>query len=266
MRTVIGINNLISIDQYAYANHLQWVHRLGILRGQAQAKGEENIEFILCNPRRMTIDRMRNEAAKIAMESESDYLMFVDDDVLLDVTNIEPFMRLKSHGKDIVAGVTHIRGYPYHPMIFNFTLEEYKGNSYVDDYKEKADQETGLLKCDAIGFSCCLIKVELLRKMVPPFFVTSPNQTEDVFFCKRAVEQVPNTEIYVDTKVITGHLLGNDIVDPNNVEMWRKFDESRVEGLKDREANEKKRIDRDPKRLGKMVEALSERAHEIINV
>ncbi len=230
MKTLIGINNLTQIDQLAYANHIQFFYRLG--------KELPNDQFLLCNPRRMSIDRMRNEAAKIAMELDCDYLMFIDDDVLIP---FHAFQMLQHHDKDICAGVTHIRGYPFHPMIFDF---KDKKNSYVVDYAEKADKETKLLEVDAVGFSCCLIKVALLKRMLTPFFVTGLQQTEDVYFCQRAKEQFPETSIFVDVSVETGHILGSDIIDPKSVEFWKTFEESRIPALKEEVEKDEKRWDR----------------------
>ena len=252
MKTLIGINTLNAIDQYNYANHVQFFFRLGVMKGLKNAAGEE-MEFSFCAPRRMSIDRMRNEAAKIALDAEMDYLMFIDDDVLV---GIHAFSQLQRWDKDIIAGVTHIRGYPYHPMIFNFTDEAYKKCHYVTDYKEKADPETGLLKCDAVGFSCVLIKVDLLKKVQPPFFVTSAYQTEDVFFCKRAKEQLPELEVFVDVNVETMHNLGSDFVGPGNVHLWKEFDEKRVENLKD-QTEEPHRLDRSPEQIMKILESLN---------
>lgn len=248
MKTLIGINNLTVIDQMAYANHLQCLYRLGVMKGRLNKDGKP-CEFALCNPRRMSIDRMRNEAAKIALEGDFDYLLFIDDDVLLP---FDFFTRLQERDKDIVAGVTHIRGYPFYPMIFNFSDAEYKSNSYVVDYKMKADS-SGLLKCDAVGFSCCLIKTSLLRQVLPPFFITSSNQTEDVFFCKRAKEQLPELEIFVDINVETGHILGSDIIEPGSVAMWKEFEEKRFPWVLNNAGEARERADRQPERLMELL-------------
>ena len=109
-KILIGINNLTSVSQLAYANHCQFWFRLGRNLGA-------DYQFGLCNPRRMSIDRMRNFAGKAAIELNFDYLLFIDDDVLLPFNAVQ---RLIEADKDIIAGVTYIRGYPYHPMIFNF--------------------------------------------------------------------------------------------------------------------------------------------------
>lgn len=234
MKVLIGINNLNFISQLSYTSHWRLAYNLG------RACEVHKIDFGLANPRRMSIDRMRNECAKIALEGEFDYLWFLDDDVLVEP---DSFPRLKSRDKDIIAGVTHIRGYPFYPMIFNFTDPAYKSNSYVYDYKIKAD-EIGLLKCDAVGFSCCLIKTSLLKKIQPPFFATGAGMTEDVFFCLRAKEQLGDAfECFVDTHVHTGHILGEDFIEPSSVELWKKFEEERFPGLKEEHEKTKGRVD-----------------------
>lgn len=234
--TLIGINNLTAVDQLAYANHIQFFYRLG-------RNLRDTHDFILCNPRRMSIDRMRNECAKIALEHEIDYILFLDDDVLVP---FDGFFRLASHNKDVIAGVTHVRGYPFPPMIFDFKQPGY----YVLDYKQRAGDD-GLLKCDAVGFSFCLIRTNILKDIPPPYFVTSLNQTEDIFFCIRAKEHIKGLEIWVDTTVETGHLLGNDIVSPSDVEHWRQFEELRCPEIK---APASKRGDRSEDYIREIVE------------
>lgn len=243
MKTLIAINNLVTVDQLAYANHIQFFYNLG--------KKFPNDDFGLCNPRRMSIDRMRNFAAKACLDLNFDYLMFVDDDVLLP---FNAFKRLQEADKDIAAGVTFIRGYPYHPMIFNF-LGPIIGNPnschYMDDYLERADKN-GLVECDGVGFSCALIKVDLLKKMTPPYFITGEHHTEDVYFCARAKKEVPGTTIYADSQVVTAHILGSDIIEPDNIAARKVFDEALHPGLAEKCAsNEMREKLLDPKVLRK---------------
>ncbi len=234
-RILVGINNLISVSQLAYANHCQFWYRLGRNFGP-------DYQFGLCNPRRMSIDRMRNFAGKAALEKNFDYLLFIDDDVLVPFDTVE---RLIKADKDIIAGVTYIRGYPYHPMIFNFLgarLRNDSGLTYVDNFKELAHSETGLLECDAVGFSCCLIKVSVLRKLKPPYFITGKNCTEDVWFCNKAKSNIPGCQVWVDTKVETAHILGDDIIEPNNLLARKAYDETLDPTLKERSRKEELKI------------------------
>jgi len=213
-RILVGINNLTQVGQPEYGNHIQLFYRLG--------RSMMDYDFILCNPRRMSIDRMRNFAAAAAMEAECDYLVFIDDDVLVPFDAIQRLVALAEQGNDVVSGVTHIRSYPFHPMIFDFSNKE---NHYVDDYAVKADS-SGLLVCDAVGFSLCLIRVELLKKMVPPFFITGASFTEDVYFCQRAKKQFPETKIVADVTIHTAHELSPAFIMPSNVEQYRLFEET----------------------------------------
>lgn len=213
MKILIGVNNLVAIDQLAYGNHIQFFYRLGRLF--------PNDMIALCNPRRMSIDKMRNFCARVALEGEFDWLLFLDDDVIVPPP-FDCLNKLIAHNKDICAGVTIIRGYPFHPMVFK---EGYEG-AHFDDYKKFAD-EKGLVECDAVGFSLCLIRVELLRKIRPPYFITGTNHTEDVYFCKRVKDQFPETKIYVDSTIETGHILGSEIITPETIPLWKRFEEER---------------------------------------
>lgn len=224
MKTLVGINNLTEVNQLAYANHIQFFYRLG--------KNYPSDYFALCNPRRMSIDNMRNFCAKVAIEGNYDYLLFIDDDVLVP---FDCFATLVSADKDIVSGVTLIRGYPFHPMLFS-------KNGFIDNYTELAGED-GLVECEAVGFSLCLIKVSLLKAMKAavetkfpegpernvPYFHTGQHYTEDIFFCRRAAEDVPGTTIYGQTRLLTAHILGPEIVHPLTRDARMIYEESTKE-------------------------------------
>ncbi len=170
---------------------------------------------------------MRNDCARIALEHKCDYLMFIDDDVAVKPNTYES---LRAADKDVVMAITYVRGYPFHPMFFKHSETIDMGNgklrrnlAFHDDYEDSID-ENGLVKTGAVGFSCVLIKVDVMRAMTPPYFVTGPGHTEDVYFClKAAAELEPEPTIYVDTKVSTSHQLMPDMVDSDNVKKLREF-------------------------------------------
>lgn len=171
---------------------------------------------------------MRNSTARMAIEHDCDYLMFIDDDVIVQP---DVFSQLLNANKDIVAAMAYVRGYPFHPMFFRdqemITQENGKKRLnliFHDDYEETVDKETGLVKTGAVGFSCVLIKVDLLRKISPPWFVTGPGHTEDVYFCLKARNEIdPEPEIFVQTNCHTGHIMMPDAVSTENVEILRKY-------------------------------------------
>lgn len=204
MKTFIGINTLTAVEQIVYSNHIGFFYRLG--------KHFPNDTFALHTPRRMSIDRMRNATAKIAIENNYDYLMFIDDDVVIPMNM---FDRLLAANKDIVAGWTVIRGYPFENMFFKF--DDKRNLVNVKDVERKS----GIIDVDAIGFSTALIKVDLLKQIPPPWFVTGPTNTEDIYFCLKARRYVPECTISVDTDIETAHILGPEFIAP-----WNKKDYS----------------------------------------
>jgi GT2 family glycosyltransferase len=209
MKIVVGINTLTSIDQPVYSNHCQFWFRLG---------RSSSHDFILSHPRRMSIDNMRNMTAKIALEHNADYILFIDDDVLIPLNTVD--MLLASNA-DIAAGWTLIRGYPFKNMFFKFVDEE---KTQLENVKEEdLTICTGNFLCDAVGFSCTLIKVDLLRKIKVPYFVTGPYNTEDIYFCIKAVRAVPETKIVVNLDCKTSHNLGSEYIDPLNKKYYKEY-------------------------------------------
>lgn len=215
MKFLIGINVLTSIDAQVYGNHAAWFYHLGRL------SKEKNWEFILYTPWRTSIDRMRNQAASLALQNECDYLMFVDDDMILQIDTLES---LVDADKDIVMAHTYIRGYPYNPMAFKGygdLYDQYELKPYID--LEEHTDEKGLVSVDAVGFATVLIKCSLLKRLTTPYFVTTSNATEDVYFCLKAKHEYPEVTIAVDTRCPTGHLLDKEFVHKNTVKALRNF-------------------------------------------
>lgn len=218
-KTLVGVNTLESVSSFVYSSHCKlWLE---------MRKQFPEDEFLFYTPYRMSIDNMRNGAARIALEHKCDYLMFIDDDV---VVRPDTYKSLREANKDIVMALTYVRGYPFHPMFFRDfeSREMHDGKIRLDlafhdeDFWEVGDD--GLIKTGAVGFSCVLINCDVLRAMTPPYFVTGPGHTEDVYFCLKArAELEPEPTIYVDTKVPTGHILMPDMVSKDNVEKLREY-------------------------------------------
>ena len=248
MKILLGINVLTMIDAQVYGNHLAWAYHLGRLKEQ------KGIDIILYTPWRTSIDRMRNTAAKLALENECDYLMFVDDDMVLQTNTLECLL---DADKDIVMAHTYIRGYPFHPMAFKNKSETPNDIqlTHFEDLMEFKD-EKGLVDCPAIGFATVLIKTDILRKLEPPYFVTTPNSTEDVYFCLRAkIEIGPEVSIAVDTRCPTGHAMDKEFVHEKTVHAHRLYCEALMSEAEKLKVGPEKRDDRGNE-YHKVIEAL----------
>lgn len=206
-KIVVAINSLVATRHQAYSNHVQMFFRLG--------RNFPHIDFIFFNPDRMSIDRMRNQAAEIALQTDARYLLFIDDDVLVPFTFL---VNLLAVNADIVAGDVCIRGYPFDHMIFQWSK---KKTGLIA--MSKLPVKKGVIDAGAVGFSCCMIKTELLKKMQKPYFITGVSNTEDIYFCLKAKEQVPNVKIRVDTRVVCPHILWDELISSENKENYKKY-------------------------------------------
>lgn len=255
LKIVVGINSLVSTNYEAYTNHIQMWYNLGRL------KVYRHIDFILVNPARMSIDRMRNLTAKTALEMNADYLLFWDDDVLLQMDALDRLLKCRS---DIACGPVPIRGYPFDWMVFKRKGPNLFACSKIPD--------SGIYPCDAVGFSWCLIKVDLLRKIPinngEPYFVTGLNNTEDIYFCVRARQAVPSCTIVCDCSIMCGHILWPEVMDSRNRKSYSKYYEKINPHVKILEAINKrkrrnKRGDRGKGYLADVKEVLSGKVKQI---
>jgi hypothetical protein len=210
---LVGVNTLTSVDTFVYSSHCEFWYEMG--RNQTE-------RFIFLTPRRTSIDRMRNMCAQVAMEAECKYLMFIDDDVQVPRNAYEQLKKTMEEEKaSVVAGVTHVRGYPYNPMIFSWDKKYAEDGWQMADYMDHVN-ERGNVKCDAVGFSCVLINLEQLKHLSPPYFLTNTNHTEDVYYCKKVSSVFPENAIFANTEVQTKHLLGPEFIAKENIDFWKK--------------------------------------------
>lgn len=240
MRTAILVNTLTSINSFAYSNHIGFFNET-----KAQFP---NDEFRLITPQRMSIDFARNLAAKVALAEDFDYLMFLDDDVLVPRNTFKNLIKCDA---DIASGLVIIRGYPFDVMGFKFTnkstLEEPRLENYNDlprilkdkevkigDKIELEDNEPDInfnslplkeiIDVAAVGFSCALIKVDLLKQFEDPYFVTGINVTEDIYFCMKAYQRLKGeVTIRMNTSIRCGHILTPEVIEWDTRNKFKEF-------------------------------------------
>lgn len=210
IKIAVGINSLVCSQHAAYSNHLQFFYKLG-------RKYKDEIEFCLINPNRMPIDRMRNMAAEYSLFNEFDYLLFLDDDVLVPLDCMDKLIHCMKFA-DIAAGDVCIRSYPFNHMAFRYVDKH--NMLAIEDWPEG---ESTIAEVDAVGFSLCLIKVELLKKVPQPFFITGVTNTEDIYFCLKAKKHVADCNIVVDRSIDCGHILWNEVISQENRTLYKEY-------------------------------------------
>ncbi|MBI4210610.1 MAG: glycosyltransferase family 2 protein [Candidatus Diapherotrites archaeon] len=122
----------------------------------------------------------RNICARAAIKNGSDYLFFLDADILAPPDTIE---RLVARDKDIISGPYHLKSIPYRPLAYMKSGKEGEYNMCTDIEEEK------LYEVDGVGGGCLLIKRHALEKVGDPYFsfaLNGKNIGEDLYFCSKA--------------------------------------------------------------------------------
>lgn len=223
-RIVVGINSLVSTVHSAYSNHIQFFFRLG--------RNYPEWDFILHNPARCGIDRMRNETARIALETGAEYALFLDDDVLIPFDALTGLLAAKA---DIVAADVMIRGYPFNHMLFKWDKKK-EGLLPMKTVPEPR----GIINVGAVGCSLTLIKTSVFRSIPPPYFVTGPTtNTEDIYFCLRAGKCIPDLTIKADTRIVCPHVLWEETISSHNRKYYKEYFEKQYPEVLNRETEDR---------------------------
>lgn len=218
----LHIQTLSMIDRASFASNFELAFMLG-------RHTKHEIHFLA--PPRASIDRGRNEAAREALRRDCEYLWFLDDDMVIDWRTLDSLIAVN---RDIVMEHSFIRGYPYKPMCFRWKNgkqdEEIPELEYfeTDEELESLKDENGICDVASVGFTCTVIKCDILKKLNPPYFITNPhsNGTEDVYFCMRCKMEIgADVSIAVDMKYPTVHLGDKVPIHKNTVKMLRKLEE-----------------------------------------
>jgi GT2 family glycosyltransferase len=168
---------------------------------------EKGWEFVPYFGHRMSLPSVRNEAVKMAIEAGFDYILWMDDDMVIPVGE-EIFSRLINHDKDIVAPLFFVRSKPYLPLLFKRVTF---ANGAMITYENILDYpKNTLVKCDGVGFGFIITKVEVFKKMKQPYFAYSDQYGEDLRFCEEASKV--GAEIYCDTSLQVGHIAQPEVI------------------------------------------------------
>lgn len=163
----------------------------------------------------------RNKIAQTALDLEADYVLMVDNDVVLpqdtlvnltddlkdvclgyyahrDVDNIY-------RGRTCVCKLYDSEGTKY----FNYPLESEYSAQELNDLR---DNGTNKLQIHGGGMGCAFIKADLFRSLNYPWYdwvnYGDSNRgmlSEDLFFCELCRKS--NIPVYTDTRVGCGHIL-----------------------------------------------------------
>lgn len=146
--------------------------------------------------------RARNALVDMAIGGGFDWLLMLDDDMVPPQDLIQ---RLLAHEKDICGALYYQRGGRYHPVILQRTILE-TGELHTSflSHQDPRIREPGLHAVDIIGGGCMLFKVDIFRKLMPPYFEYERVMGTDINICSRFLDA--GVQPYVDTSIELGHV------------------------------------------------------------
>lgn len=157
----------------------------------------------------MAVAEARNHAAKLAIENGHKYLFFLGDDTIPPGDVLKQFIfwmeRMPELG--VVGGVYSSKSNPSYPLV----IREWGAGSYWNWRVGEFFEVKGM------GMDCTLIRVDMLKQMMYPWFKTididgfadginkAEGWTEDLYFCDQIEKQVPYYKKYIDSSVLCQH-------------------------------------------------------------
>jgi hypothetical protein len=187
-----------------------------IERGKTQVKYFDTIHYNVAVNREFLADYM----LKVA---KPDYMLFLDTDVIFPRNTIE---RLLKYDKDIVGGVYFTKKEPFLPVI-----RRLENNKYMKIY-DIPDEDP--FRVDGIGFGMMLIKREVFERTQKPWFFNKHDSvSEDLYFCKKALNN--GFDIWATTRLGLGH--GLEVQIKQKHYEWKKHTIDRKEHDKIDEAS-----------------------------
>ncbi len=161
---------------------------------------------ILVANRGYTIGENRNYCVVQAQRNGSDYLFFVDDDMVFHPETLE---YLLDHKKDVVGVNSYSRCLPLSSTVGLMDKDgKYMHPSKYSAIEMKIPDE--LFKCYFVGAGVMLIDMKVFDKIEKPYFVFTEDENgmiihgEDGSFCEKVKKT--GMEIWCDPTISVGHL------------------------------------------------------------
>ena len=164
------------------------------------------------------IYKSRTELGQMALQEHADYVLWLDSDVVFPPTLLVDLIQ-DMEGRDMITGIYHMRGAPFHPVIWKklrqgLTIDENEDEAYLTYPRD------GLFKVEGCGFGTVMMKAEVLKNVINKYhelFAPIPGYGEDLSFCLRA--RGCGYDIWCDPKIQIGHKAATIVTD----ETWQAY-------------------------------------------
>ena len=190
MKTLIAIPSMDSVPTL-FAQSLATLRRVG----------ECSVAFEIGS----LVYNSRNDLAKKAIEMESDYVLWLDSDMVFNPNTLElMFKTMTEKNLDILTGLYFRRVHPYSPVLFDQLEIDSDNACHWTNFESIPDE---LFEVGGCGFGCVLMKTEVFFSVMAKFgnmFSPLGNVGEDLSFCWRARQC--GYKVYCDPSIALGHI------------------------------------------------------------
>lgn len=148
----------------------------------------------------------RDQLAKMAMADNTDYVLWLDSDMVFDPDMMERFIADMEAGYDIVSCLCFRRRDPWTPVLYK-TIRIGLGEdpNITEEYPDYPKDQ--IFEIDACGFGAVMVRTKVIWDMVKRFhtsFIPVYGFGEDISFCIRAKQM--GYKIVCDSRIKVGHL------------------------------------------------------------
>ena len=147
----------------------------------------------------------RENLAKAAINSNIDYLMFLDSDQVIQPDTVDRMAKYLDEGEDIVTTLIFRKDPPYHPCVFSESEELPNRQISLKSYDIETADLSKPFYVDSCGMGCMMMKVSVLKNMPEPWFLPRPYTGEDISFIYDAVKKF-GYKILCDPTIEIGHI------------------------------------------------------------
>lgn len=147
----------------------------------------------------------RDHLASQAIMENSDYVLWLDSDMVFSSDLLVDLMKDIESGKDFVSGLYFRRKAPYSPVLYKTIRMGFVGESVSEEYLDYPENE--MFEIDACGFGGVLMKTEMLKAVIDHdhnCFAPIIGYGEDISFCIRAKKL--GYKLWCDSRVKMGHI------------------------------------------------------------
>lgn len=174
---------------------------------------------------RLLTQMARERLLREALNGGMDFCLMYDDDMVLPATMAQDLLMdmVKYPQITVLAPLAFMRGAPHYAVMYNviegFDAVQHQAY-YINQFVKKYPKDK-LVECDAVGFGAACIRLSFVKeKMKEPYFMSTTNTGEDIWFCVNAKQH--GGRIFMDTRIKLGHLANPQIIDEEYAEKWAK--------------------------------------------